>query len=189
MFISWRYGGVEVLIGKGWAMPIEGGFPPARHDHSVCRSQALLRATHLCDDRSARFTDIRRRVLEDVWRDHRPVSAYDILARLNLEESAHGHKLLAPPTIYRALEFLIAQGLVHRLATLNAYIGCTFPERPHDAQFLICHVCGAVAEVFDMKIAGQLDSVAKNAGFFLCGQTIELEGLCPRCQSTHRNLR
>jgi Fe2+/Zn2+ uptake regulation proteins len=164
-------------------MSTEGGFPSAQHDHSVCRSEALQRAVHLCDGRSARLTDIRRRVLEDVWRDHRPVSAYDILARLNSEESAHGHKLLAPPTIYRALEFLIAQGLVHRLATLNAYIGCASPEHPHGAQFLICRVCGSVAEIADMKIAGQLNSVAKSAGFVLCSQVIELDGLCPRCQS------
>lgn len=164
-------------------MSTEAGFPPARHDHSACRSEALLRATHLCDGRSTRLTDIRRRVLEDVWRDHRPVSAYDILAHLNVEESTHGHKLLAPPTIYRALEFLMAQGLIHRLATLNAYIGCASPEHAHDAQFLICRVCGAVAEVFDMKIAGQLQSVAESVGFMLGSQMIELEGWCPRCQS------
>ena len=167
-------------------MSTESGFPPAQHDHSACRSEALQRAIRLCDGRSVRLTDIRRRVLEDLWRDHRPASAYDVLARLNTEESALGHKLLAPPTVYRALEFLIAQGLVHRLATLNAYIGCASPERPHGAQFLICRVCGVVAEVADLDVARQLTSVAQSAGFVLGRQMIEMEGLCPRCQSVPR---
>ena len=168
-------------------MSTESGFPPAQHDHSACRSDALQRAIRLCDGRSVRLTDIRRRVLQDLWRDHRPASAYDILARLNAEEASHGHKPLAPPTVYRALEFLIAQGLVHRLATLNAYIGCTSPERPHGAQFLICRVCGAAAEVADTKIATQLRCVAESAGFALGSQMVELEGLCPKCQDAARD--
>ncbi len=142
----------------------------------------MQRAIRLCAGRNVRLTDIRRRVLEDLWRDHRPASAYDILARLNAEGAARGHKPLAPPAVYRALEFLMAQGLVHRLATLNAFVGCNTPERPHGAQFLICRACKAVAEVGDDQTSQQIRRVADDAGFALGDQMIEVEGLCPRCR-------
>ena len=157
-------------------------FPSTAHDHAACRDDALNRAALLCEGRKARLTDIRRRVLASLWSDHRPVSAYDILARLNAEEAAHGGKVLAPPAVYRALEFLIGQGLVHRLASQNAYVGCASPERPHGAQFLICRACGAVAEVRDVALAGDLRRVAEEAGFALGLPMVEIEGLCPHCQ-------
>src|SRR5918999_799750 len=109
----------------------ENPFHP--HDHLSCIGDALDRAAVLCDQRGARLTPLRRRVLELVWRGHEPVGAYDLLAQMGRA---------APPTVYRALDFLIEQGLVHRIESLNAYVGCDRPEAAHASQFLICTDCG-----------------------------------------------
>ncbi|MEI9982345.1 MAG: transcriptional repressor [Aliidongia sp.] len=102
------------------------------------------RAETVCTTRGVRLTELRRQVLELVWRRHEPVGAYDLLDELKVT-----HRRAAPPTVYRALEFLIDQGLVHRLESLNAYIGCTRPEELHAGQFLICTRCDSIGELDD----------------------------------------
>ena len=87
------------------------------HDHSHCVSDALRAADALCARSGARLTALRRRVLELVWQSHRPLGAYDILGVLSSEDGRRA----APPTVYRALDFLLEHGLIHRLASLNAY--------------------------------------------------------------------
>ena len=87
-----------------------GGFHAKEHDHGLCVSQAVETAEKICRLKGLRFTAQRRRVLELVWKSHRPIGAYDILDQLK----ADGHSA-APPTVYRALEFLIEADLVHRL--------------------------------------------------------------------------
>src|ERR687898_2881620 len=111
------------------------------HDHAACIDAALDRAAELCARRGARLTRLRRRVLELVWQGHSAVKAYDLLEMLAREDRS-----ARPPTIYRALDFLMAHGLVHRLESLNAYIGCPQPEASHEGQFLICNSCGHVSE-------------------------------------------
>ena len=135
-----------------------------------------LRAA-LCDRRGARLTAIRRRVLELVWRSHQPVGAYEILGRLK-----RNGKRAAPPTVYRALDFLLENGLVHRLESLSAYIGCPHPEQRHTSQFLICRQCSGVAEIYDPGISTAVSTSAAAAGFVVSRLTIELQGLCPRCR-------
>jgi Fur family zinc uptake transcriptional regulator len=152
-------------------------FPDARHDHEACVAAALDRAAALCEERGAKLTPIRREVLELVWRGHEPVGAYDILGRLGDENGR-----AAPPTVYRALDFLIEQGLVHRIESLNAYVGCDRPEETHVSQFLICTSCSATAELADGGIAAAVLRGAKALGFAVERQTIELRGRCPRCQ-------
>ena len=105
---------------------LEPHIPVAQHDHADCVAEAILTAELLCRDRGLRFTAIRRRVLELVWDSHKPIGAYDILEILGKESSS-----AAPPTVYRALEFLIEAGLVHRLDSLNAFIGCPDPASRH----------------------------------------------------------
>jgi Fur family zinc uptake transcriptional regulator len=139
-------------------------------------STALDQARRLCDRRGVRLTDIRRDVLELVWRRHEPVGAYDLLN--DLRETRHR---AAPPTVYRALDFLMEQGLVHRIESLNAYIGCPQPERLHAGQFLICRACGAIGEMDDADIALAVVDSAARQGFSVERQTIEVRGLCPRC--------
>jgi Fur family transcriptional regulator, zinc uptake regulator len=152
-------------------------FARAHHDHGHCVEDALERAEVLCAAQGARLTDLRRAVLELVWRGHEPVGAYALLDALR-----RSHPNAAPPTIYRALEFLAAHGLIHRIESLNAFIGCDHPERPHASQFLICAKCSNAAEIDDPQIARALSKSASEIGFAVTGQTVELSGLCPTCQ-------
>ncbi|HEX7968303.1 MAG TPA: transcriptional repressor [Stellaceae bacterium] len=161
-------------------MPLSRAQPSpfqASHDHDSCIDEALDRAAQLCEERDARLTALRREVLALVWRGHEPVGAYAMLEALR-----RSHSGAAPPTVYRALDFLIEHGLIHRIESLNAYVGCSRPERPHVSQFLICGRCGATAELDDPMIAEAVLRRAGELGFAVERQTIEVRGSCPRCQ-------
>lgn len=158
---------------------IDTAFPAPLHDHSRCVDSALAAAEDACARRGARLTALRRRVLELVWGGHGPVGAYALLSALREEGQA-----AAPPTVYRALEFLIAHGLVHRIARLNAFVGCRRPGAEHAGQFLICSGCGAAAELDDGEIAAAVAAAAGRLGFSVTSQTVEVEGLCPSCRGT-----
>jgi len=152
-------------------------FAGAAHDHARCITDALVAAEAICRAQGVRLTRLRQNVLELVWRDHAPVGAYALLDRLREEG-----RRVTPPTVYRALEFLIACGLVHRIESRNAFVGCGRPARPHGAQFLICRACTAIAELDDPAIAALIRKRAARLGFRAVRQTIEVEGLCPACQ-------
>ncbi|WP_211830172.1 Fur family transcriptional regulator [Kistimonas asteriae] len=148
------------------------------HNHDQCIASALDQAETLCRRQGARLTLLRRQVLELVWQSHKPVGAYEILAMLSqtLERSA------APPTVYRALDFLQAQGLVHRIASLNAYIGCPHPEQPHESSFLICEKCRNTVELDNAVISTAIAQAANTSGFLVNHSSVELTGLCPNCR-------
>lgn len=148
----------------------------APHDHTHCQSEALSRAEALCAERGARLTPLRRKVLELIWNSHQPVGAYAILDHLR-----EGDRGAAPPTVYRALDFLMEQGLIHKLESLNAFIGCDHPEDRHVSQFLICTKCGSAVEIQDAGISNAVKKSAGAAGFTVSRLTIELQGLCPTC--------
>ncbi len=151
-------------------------FPTPHHDHKACSAQALSRAEEVCDAQDARLTEIRKSVLKAIWLSHRPVGAYDLLKILGRDVDR-----LAPTTVYRAIDFLMEQGLVHRLASLNAYVGCSHPGADHAPQFLICNDCGTAAE-FDQNEAGKLlVKAAAASGFRVRSQVIELAGTCVHC--------
>lgn len=151
-------------------------FPPSHHDHDDCISAALRTAEQVCHEKGLRFTGIRRLVLELVWASHRPIGAYEILDRLNRQG-----KKAVPPTVYRALEFLMEAELVHRLDSLNAFIGCPDPGSSHAGQFLICRQCRSVAELDDDEISRLVGQKAADHGFTAVRQMVEIEGLCPHC--------
>lgn len=146
------------------------------HDHARCIDDALARAVAHCRESGARLTPLRKRVLEIVWQSHKPLGAYGILDIL----AAEGRPPM-PPTVYRALEFLLAQGLVHRIPSLNAYIGCVDPDHPHGGQYLICRACGTVAELTDDALTARLAARAREHGFQVQSTLTELTGLCPAC--------
>lgn len=152
-------------------------FTAADHDHASCVDNALERAESVCAERAEKLTPLRRRVLELVWESHLPVKAYDLLEMLSRER-----KRAAPPTVYRALDFLCEAGLVHRLESLNAYIGCARPDRRHSAQFLICTGCGAVAEMDDAGLTSRIDANARRLGFQVSEEKIEVSGQCRACE-------
>jgi len=151
-------------------------FRNRHHDHGQCVDDALAQADSNCASRGVRLTRIRRRVLELIWRRHEPMKAYDLLDLLREE-----HRSAAPPTVYRALDFLLAEGLIHRIESLNAYIGCGDPSHPHLGQFLICQRCNAVAELNDSDINSLLHEKTREMGFRVNWQTIEINGTCPAC--------
>lgn len=152
-------------------------FPSRGHDHAVCIEQAMTDAGTMCAARSARLTPLRRRVLEIIWQSHRPLGAYDILGVLRDDGRS-----AAPPTVYRALEFLLEHGLVHRIASLNAYVGCSRPGHSSARPFLICEACGVAAEVSDSELERAIGKTAKSAGFSASGHTLEISGRCPNCR-------
>ena len=116
-------------------------------------------------------------MLELVWQSHAPVKAYDILEELRGDKYSS-----APPTVYRALEFLQENGLVHKIESLNAYYGCSAEEAQHSPQFLICEDCGDVAEVSQQQsLEEKISELAKQAGFKIKDQVIEIKGVCANC--------
>ncbi|MEO1035781.1 MAG: Fur family transcriptional regulator [Pseudomonadota bacterium] len=153
------------------------GFPAAEHDHQVCVDTALKRAEAICLEQGKKFTAQRRRVLELVWAAHRPVGAYDILEAMSVDG-----KRYAPPTVYRALDFLIEAGLVHRLDSLNAYIGCTDPRHAHTGQFLICTRCSSVLEIDDGSIERSIRNRTNQLGFVATSVGLEVQGVCRACR-------
>lgn len=156
-------------------------FRPVRHAHDVCIGDALDAAEALCARRGVRLTALRRRVLELVWGGHGPMRAYDILDRLRDERMRSEQRGAAPPTVYRALDFLLSNGLIHRIESLNAYVGCGAPSESHAGQFLICGDCGSVGELDDPDITSLVAAKARAVGFAVAHQTIEATGLCPEC--------
>ena len=148
------------------------------HDHEGCVEAALAAATALCGARGERLTPLRRRVLELVWANHSPVRAYDLLEMLSRERGR-----VAPPTVYRALDFLTQQRLVHRIDSLNAFVGCAHPESTHAAYFMICRSCGTAGEIVDPELRGAVARSAKRTGFLIEQETVELHGLCPHCRA------
>jgi Fur family zinc uptake transcriptional regulator len=89
----------------------------------------------------------------------------------------------APPTVYRALDFLLEQGLVHKLESLHAYVGCTHLDHPHASQFLICADCGEVAEVENPSVAESLKAAGQAIGFRTKRPVVELLGTCAQCSA------
>ncbi|MBC9248732.1 Fur family transcriptional regulator [Pseudomonas alcaligenes] len=148
------------------------------HDHSHCVSSALAEAEALCAKQGTRLTALRKRVLELVWQSHKPLGAYDILGVLSEEDGRRA----APPTVYRALDFLLENGLVHRIASLNAFIGCIHPGELHQGQFLICKTCHTAIELEQAAIRDAIVQSASEVGFAVESQTVEIVGLCAGCR-------
>jgi Fur family zinc uptake transcriptional regulator len=144
------------------------------------RTELLLdRASAICESRGVRLTELRRQVLGLILSRDAPTGAYDLLDQLR--STRHG---AAPPTVYRALEFLQEQGLVHKLERLSAFVGCIAEEdhdHDHAAQFFICRSCGKVIELEDHELAHALADAAKRVGFTVAKATVEAEGQCAAC--------
>lgn len=146
------------------------------HNHRLCLRDALASAADLCAARGVRLTDARRRVLELIWDGHSAVKAYDII-----DHFAEDGRATRPPTVYRALAFLMEQGLVHRIESLNAFVGCPHPDGGHDSHFLICDGCSTVTELDAGPVRRMLEREAAATGFQVARQTIEVRGLCGGC--------
>ncbi len=151
------------------------------------RTEGLLnRAETVCEHRGANLTELRRHVLGLILDAASPTGAYELLDRLR--QTRRG---AAPPTVYRALDFLLTQGLIHKVERLSAFVGCVagctaIPDgesHTHAAQFLICRTCGRVVEMQDHDVSSVLTRAAKEAGFTITSATVEAEGLCSTCRA------
>lgn len=147
------------------------------HDHGHCVASALESAEALVRARALRMTPVRRRTLEILLERHGAMGAYEVLQRL--AEDGFGHQ---PPVAYRALEFLVENGLAHRIQRLNAFAACDHPGEEHHAAFLICRGCDAVAEIPAGPLRAALDQGADRVGFAVERATIEALGLCEACR-------
>jgi Fur family transcriptional regulator, zinc uptake regulator len=151
------------------------------------RTEHLLdRAEAICGHRGANLTELRRHLLGMILDAASPTGAYELLDRLR--QTRRG---AAPPTVYRTLDFLLAQGLIHRVERLSAFVGCVAgctaepdgESHTHAAQFLICRECGRVVEMQNHAVSTVLARAAKDAGFSISSATIEAEGLCSTCRT------
>ena len=131
-----------------------------------------------CKEQGVRLTKLRRQVLELIWQSHRPLGAYDLLDML----SGSNQKRIAPPTIYRALEFLQQQKLVHRIATLNAFTGCGATSAHANSAFLICQRCQIAIEMEQSELQLAINIGAEQSGFSVSSANIEVLGLCSSCR-------
>ena len=149
-----------------------------RHDHARCSAAALAEAEARAVAGGLRLTPVRRRALEVLLEAHRALGAYEVLDRLAAD--GFGKQ---PPVAYRALDWLVENGLAHRVQRLNAYVACLHPGQAHAPAFLICRGCKAVAEAPGERVRALLEAGAAAAGFRVERASMEAVGLCPACQA------
>ena len=147
------------------------------HDHAKCQTGVMSHAEALARSKGLRLTPVRRKTLEILLTEHRALGAYEVLERLNAD--GFGNQ---PPVAYRALGFLVENGLAHRIRRLNAFTACICPGERHRPIFLICRACDTVAEAAENTVQPALDEAAAAANFKIERANIEILGLCPSCQ-------
>ena len=149
-------------------------------DHHVHDAAGFVSAVErACSERGLRLTEIRARVLGLVADAGMPIKAYDLLDKVRDGEGAGA---AAPPTVYRALDFLLANGFIHKLESVNAFVACHHPNAAqHSAPFLICDGCHKAVELEDEHVVATLDAQARALGFSPQTQTLEVHGLCAEC--------
>ncbi|WP_371347451.1 Fur family transcriptional regulator [Ancylobacter sp. IITR112] len=150
------------------------------HDHAACVASAIARFEARCARSGARLTPLRRRVLEELADSHTPLGAYELVERLG----ASGEKP-PPMSVYRALDFLVGEGLAHRIESRNAYLVCGREHGPEDViVFLICEGCGVTAEVASHAIGRDLAWATRAEGFTPRTPVVEIAGTCAKCRAT-----
>jgi Fur family zinc uptake transcriptional regulator len=159
-------------------MPRHACIDPKHHVHDGAGFVTAVEAA--CRERGLRLTPVRARVLGLIADAGRPLKAYDLLDQVREGEGAGA---AAPPTVYRALDFLLANGFIHKLESVNAFVACHHPNTAqHSVPFLICDRCHSATELEDASIVAQLDVAARALGFAPQAQTLEVHGLCADCR-------
>lgn len=142
--------------------------------------------------RGVRFTQLRQQIYQLILQANKPVGAYDLITKLQqvrlseTDSTSHSKQSLsknvAPPTIYRSLEFLLEEGLIHQLTSINAYVPCCHPRAEHTAAFLICQQCQKVQECSSLPVQEIMSFAEQDVGFKVARSVIELSGRCQACQ-------
>jgi Fur family transcriptional regulator, zinc uptake regulator len=149
----------------------------AHPNHFHDAESLIAEARERAQDLSLRFTPLREKVLELIAKSSGPAKAYDILERLK-----HEHDSAAPPTVYRAIEFLLEHGFVHKVESINAFVACPHPSGEHVAQFLVCDACGSATELESEQLPVMLKELAAAQSFKAEKLVVEVHGLCSSCQ-------
>ena len=147
-----------------------------RHSHTKCIKDALSNAEQICTERGCKLTPTRKKVLQLIWTSHKPIKAYDILAQLSSDDFIE-----KPPTVYRALEFLLDNNLIHRIESQNTYIGCNVDHSSMDSKFFICDECDEVEELTESNFNKALIDVSEKQGFTPSLVNVEIHGTCAQC--------
>ena len=137
------------------------------------------KARSFCEDKGVRFTPLRARIYEILLQEDASIGAYDLLDKLKLVEDS-----AKPPTVYRALDFFLDLGLVHKVESTNTFKACHHFGCSHPVQFLICDACADVQEISSEGVKEKLEAQAQQNAFQIISQTIEAHGICHKCQIT-----
>lgn len=149
---------------------------PVHHVHDAI---GFVKAVEeACEQRGLRLTPLRARALALIAAETKPIKAYDLLDKMKTEKGN-----AAPPTVYRALDFLLQQGFIHRLASINAFVSCHHPQVEHSVPFLICDKCQNTVEMEDHGVSELLEKQAKSIGFITRAQILEVHGVCAKCSN------
>jgi Fur family zinc uptake transcriptional regulator len=150
-----------------------------RSGHAQRETRLMTCADALCRARGLRFTAIRQSTYTLLLRQRQPVSAYRLLEML---ERDLGHKL-APLTVYRALDFLLGSGLIHKLESTSEFLVCDHPDEQHQSLYLVCTDCGGAEEVAMQAVSTAIEREARQRAFRPRRQIVEVQGLCKRCDA------
>ena len=175
-------------------------------------TERLLAAKEQCRLNGARFTPLRQQIYQLVLAANKPIGAYDLITQLQqmrlsepnnnddsiealnsqqhpmkaaskeISSKKQAPKNVAPPTVYRSLEFLLSEGLIHQLTSINAYVPCCHPRAQHTAAFLICGQCQRVQECSSVPVQEMMSFTEQDVGFIVERSVIELSGRCQACQ-------
>ena len=175
-------------------------------------TERLMAAKEQCRLNGARFTPLRQQIYQLVLAANKPIGAYDLITQLQqmrlsepnnnddssealssqqhstkaaskaLSSKKQAPKNVAPPTVYRSLEFLLSEGLIHQLTSINAYVPCCHPRAQHTAAFLICVQCQRVQECSSVPVQEMMSFAEQDVGFIVERSVIELSGRCQACQ-------
>lgn len=153
------------------------------HDHGQCVADAVARVERCCAQKGLRLTPLRRAVMTMLAQSHVPLGAYEIVQRLAGDGGAEGPKSVPPMSVYRVLDFLVAEGLAHRIESRNAYLACAHPHESGEVVvFLICERCGLTREVASHAVGRDLAWAARAAGFEPRQRVLEVAGTCALCR-------
>lgn len=148
------------------------------HNHQLCIESALKQAEERCLRENVRLTELRKQVLLLIWQTHKPIGAYALMEEL---EKHSDRSRVAPPTVYRAIDFLIEHGLIHKVHSLNAYFGCPNPLKKHYDALFICSTCKHTEEVPNNSIQQAINLSANKQRFQVERQMLEISGQCRSC--------
>lgn len=147
-------------------------------NHHRCIESALELTEKVCKKNNLNFTSQRKSVFKLIWDSHVPIKAYDILSQFQKEDPD-----AKPITIYRSLDFLIENGIIHKIESQNSYMGCTHPGAKHNCYFTICSKCNLVTEECDSNLLNDVYNNLAKKNFIIKHVTLEIHGLCKNCSN------